>query len=140
MSLFVTPEQMSKVKFYTKEDGASIKILKPEAYSVLTGAEKAKYDEDTVTLRPLSWGKICQLQSAANVVDSMTNLHRFDSDKFIQLKLLAMIVEWTFKVETVKKNIIVPPINEDALNALHAAVVDFILKEYRDRYEYQEED
>lgn len=139
MSVFVTEDQIADVRFFVKSNKSFIKILKPEAYSDLSAAEKAQYDEFTVKLRPLTWGRACQLQSASHSIDPATNMRAFDSDKYVQMKLRAIISEWNFKVTNAKGEDVVPKINEEAVNALHPTVAEFILKEYNERFEYNDE-
>jgi hypothetical protein len=138
MSAFVLPNQLAEVKFYIKNTFASIKIVKPDVYCELSGAEKADYEEAIVKIRPLTWGKACEIQSAAHIYDQVNNLRTFDSDKFVKLKLIAVLAEWTFKTRNIKNDMVVAPICEEAVNALHPAVADFILKEYHERFEYNE--
>ena len=137
--VFVREDQMADVKFYLKSKDNNIKIIKPEQYSELRSMEKKDCEECHVYLKPLTWGKSCQLQSSACVTNPETGARMFDSDKYIQLKLIAIISDWSFKVKNIKNEDIPVPVTEENINALYPMVADFILKSYNERYELTEE-
>ena len=139
MSVFVTDEQIAEIRFFVKDMKSSIKILRPDSYADLPGSEKTLFEEYIVKIRPLSWGRACQLQSSAHTIDPATNIRMFDSDRYVQMKLLSIIKEWNFKVYNIKGEEGIPKICEEAVNALHPAVADFILKEYNERFEYTDD-
>lgn len=137
--VFVRDDQIADVKFYVNGRKDSIKIISPDSYSQLRAFEKRDYEECHVFLKPLTWGKSCQLQSAACIINPETYTRVFDSDRYVQLKLSAIISDWSFKVKNIKGEDIPVMVTEENIDALHPVIANFILHSYNERFEVTEE-
>jgi len=137
--VFVRDDQIADVKFYVNGRKDSIKIVSPDSYSQLRAFEKRDYEECHVFLKPLTWGKSCQLQSAACIINPETYTRVFDSDRYVQLKLSAIISDWSFKVKNIKGEDIPVMVTEENIDALHPVIANFILHSYNERFEVTEE-
>jgi len=137
--VFVRDDQIADVKFYVNGRKDSIKIVSPDSYSQLRASEKRDYEECHVFLKPLTWGKSCQLQSAACIINPETHTRVFDSDRYVQLKLSAIISDWSFKVKNIKGEDIPVMVTEENIDALHPVIANFILHSYNERFEVTEE-
>jgi len=137
--VFVRDDQIADVKFYVNGRKDSIKIVSPDSYSQLRAFEKRDYEECHVFLKPLTWGKSCQLQSAACIINPETYTRVFDSDRYVQLKLSAIISDWSFKVKNIKGEDIPVMVTEENIDALHPVIANFILHSYNERFEMTEE-
>ena len=137
--VFVRDDQIADVKFYVNGRKDSIKIISPDSYSQLRAFEKRDYEECHVFLKPLTWGKSCQLQSAACIINPETYTRVFDSDRYVQLKLSAIISDWSFKVKNIKGEDIPVMVTEENIDALHPVIANFILHSYNERFEMTEE-
>lgn len=135
MSVFVRSDQFSDLVFFVKSSENGIRIRDQKFFQDLTASEKVGFEECHVFLKPLSWGKSCELQSQAMGHDPMTNQRIFDSDQYVRKKLLAVIGKWSFVDGDAQV-----PINEMSVDSLHPAVADFILREYSRRFELSEQD
>lgn len=137
--VFVRDDQMADVKFFIKSKKDIVKLVKPEQFSALRASERADFEECHVYLKPLTWGKSCQLQSNAYSINPMTNQKAFDPDKYVQMKLKAVISSWSFVVKNIKGEDIPVKVTEENIDSLHPVVADFILKAYNERFELSEE-
>ena len=137
--VFVRDDQMANVKFYVKAKKDIVKLVKPDQFSSLRASEREEYEECHVFLKPLTWGKSCHLQANAYTIHPMTNQRVFDPDKYVQMKLKAVISSWSFMVKNIKGEDIPVKVTEENIDALHPVVADFILKEYNERFEMSEE-
>ena len=135
MGVFVRDDQFSDVLFFVKSSETGIRLKDQKAYQELVASEKVGFEECHVFLKPLSWGKSCELQSQAMGHDAMTNQRIFDADQYVRRKLLAVIGKWSFTEGDGPV-----PINDMSVDSLHPAVADFILKEYAKRFELSEAD
>lgn len=136
---FVRDDQISDIKFYLSSKKGALKLYTPEHYGSLASSEKIDCEECHVSVKPLTWGKVCQLQSVSNSVDQRTNMRAFDPDKYIQMKLKAIILDWSFKTRNIKEEEIVVPVTEENIDALHPSVANHILRIYSERFELNEE-
>ena len=137
--VFVRDDQISDVKFYVNAKKDSIKVFTSDDFSGLRASEKRDFEECHVFLKPLTWGKSCQLQSSACVTNPDTHMRVFDSDKYVQLKLAAIISDWSFKVKNIKGEDIPVKVTEENIDALHPVIANFILHSYNERFEMTEE-
>ena len=140
MSVFVLHDQTSDVIFYVKTKGGSVRIISPEARSELLSNERDEYEECQVSLRPLSWGTSCDLQSQSTCVDINVRQRVFDPDLYVRLKLKAIIASWTFMAKNDDEEEQLVPVNEKNIDSLHPVVADYLLREYAQRFELSEED
>lgn len=137
--VFVRDDQISDIKFYIKSKRDSVRLITQEKYNSLIASERLEYEECHVFLKPLTWGKSCQLQSMANTLNPMTNQRMFDPDKYVQLKLRAVISGWSFVSKNIKGEETPVKVTEENIDALHPIVADFVLKCYNERFELSEE-
>ena len=68
-----------------------------------------------------------------------THMRVFDSDKYVQLKLTAIITDWSFKVKNIKGEDIPVKVTGENIDALHPVIANFILHSYNERFEMTEE-
>lgn len=137
--VFVRDDQVADIKFYVRSKKDTVKLLKPEQFSALRASERTEFEECHVYLKPLTWGMSCQLQSGAYSINPMTNQRAFDPDKYVQMKLKAVISSWSFVTKNIKGEEVPVKVTEDNIDSLHPVVADFILRAYNERFEMSEE-
>jgi hypothetical protein len=126
--------------FYVSSNGDTLRIKTVKDFADVPASEREKYEECHVFLKPLSWGRSCELQSQAMTSDPMTLQRVFDADMYVRRKLMTVIGKWSF-VDKNEAGLEIPvPVNESTVDNLHPAVADLILKEYSKRFELSEQD
>lgn len=140
MSVFVHKGKTSDVKFFVKSTDERIWLKTAEELKGLAASEKEGFEEYHVALQPLSWGEACSLQSRSMTSDPMTAQRVFDTDNYVRMKLHSVIADWSFTDTDKDGNEKKVEVSSDSIDMLHPAVADFILKEYRKRFELSEED
>jgi hypothetical protein len=139
-SPFVKKGDKCDIKFYLKVDNDGLVILSPEDLSKLPSMTKDEYDECNVTVNPLNWGTVCNLQSNSHVFDQESGKKVFDGDRYVQLKLRALVISWDFTYKDQDGEDVPVEVSEDSVDALHSLVGDYVLKEYNRRYEMTDDD
>lgn len=134
MEVFINEEEF-EISFYFSKDKDGIKIVKYSEYVNFPHFKKDEYKKYTIKIRPLSWGKLCQLQSESYDINPLNNARIFNTDKYIKKKLLYIIKSWNFSKENVKEEDVIVEVNEESIDSLYPAISDYILKEYAIRFE-----
>ena len=140
MSVFVKDDQVSDVKFFVRSDVESLSLKDPTEMGKVLASDRKNYEECHVYLKPLKWGKSCDLQSNAMSINPMTNQRFFDADKYIRIKLQAVIVAWSFTTKNPAGQDVPIEVKEDSIDNLHPAVADYLLKQYSKRFEMSDTD
>jgi len=134
VSPFASEDYKSPVVLYIASD-KGIRVVSREKWDTLSPIEQKKYAKYTVTLRALTWGETCDLQSRSTKVDKELNQRVFDPEQFVKQKLRKIILAWDF-FEEVGGQTIPVALTEDTVDSLHAAVANFLLDKYRSMFEY----
>lgn len=137
--VFVRDDQIADVKFYIKSKKDRVKLISSEEFASLRAMEKSDYEECHVYLKPLTWGKSCLVQSNSYTINPMTTQRVFDPDKYVQMKLKAVISGWSFTNQNIKGEDVPVKVSEENIDSLHPIVADYILKAYNERFEMSEE-
>jgi len=140
MSVFVENEQLTDMKFYVKSDDSGVNVLTQEQVSKLPSSQRSDYEECHVFIRPLTWGASCDLQSQSMAFDMNSGHRYFDTDSYVRHKMKAIIGAWSFTTVAPNGESVPVPVSEEAIDRLHPAVADFILKQYNERFEMTEKD
>jgi hypothetical protein len=139
-SVFVKKNDKCKIKFFVKVDDDGISILSPNQLGKEASLKQKDYDECNLSVTPLNWGTICNLQSESHIFDHETGKKAFDGDRYMKSKLRALIVEWDFTYKDQDGDDISVEVSDESVSALHSLVGDYILKEYNKRFEMSEDD
>lgn len=140
MSVFVREDDATDVEFYVLSDSEGVKIRDRSSLSEVPANERDKYEECHVKLKGLNWGKACALQSSAMTTDPMTAQRVFDGDLYVRRKLKAVIVGWNFTDVGPDGSEMKVPVSEESVDQLYPVVADYILNQYRKRFELSETD
>ena len=133
--VFVKDNQILDAKFYILSKKDSFKLYPPEDYFKISGKDKLDCEECHFFIKPLSWSRMCKIQSAANVVDPQTNSKIFDADEYLKIKLRNIIVSWNVRNVNIKGESVPVPVTPENIDALHISVANYILKQYTEHFE-----
>ena len=140
MGVFVRRSDSSDVKFFVKNEKSSVEIRSGDEVEKLPKLKRAEYEQCIVSLRPLTWGQSCDLQSNATTVDMSVGRKLFDADQYVRAKLRAIISEWSFTSTNPEGKEVPIEVTDEAVDSLHPVVADYLLKEYSRRFEMSDDD
>lgn len=134
VSPFARDDYQSVVAVYIA-DHRGIRVISDKKWNELPPNDQVKFKKFTVTLRALTWGETCDLQSSSSMVDKELNQRLFDPEQFIKGKLRKIIAAWDF-TEPIGDQEAPVPLTPENIDSLHTAVANFLLDQYKARFEY----
>ena len=134
ISPFARDDYLSVLTIYISNQ-RGVRVISDTKWAEISPNEQTKFKKFTVTLRALTWGETCDLQSKSSKVDKEMNQRLFDPEQFVKGKLRKIIAAWDF-TEPVGDQEAPVPLTEENIDSLHSSVANFLLDQYRSRFEY----
>ena len=138
--VFIKEKDLVSVDFYFRCSKRRTRVITDKEYDELDDESQKEFQHCQIQLKPLTWGQTTDLQRRSKYTSPELGQQVFDSDIYISEKLKAIIAAWSFTEEDKDGNEVPVPLNPDNINRLSPMVADFILEQYRNYCEINEEE
>ena len=138
--VFVKDSDLVTIDFYFQAGKTRTRVITEKEYNNLPACDQNEYQSCQVQVKPLTWGKTTDLQRRAKIMNMELGQKVFDTDIYITEKLKAIIMAWSFTEEGEDGKEVPVPLSSENIDRLNPMIADFILEQYRERCELNEEE